>query len=177
MDYDEDQYDEDVIEAEFDDSFPDEEDERDMSRYEDSLRPELVGDLGDFLADPWPRVIFVLILIGFGFALIPPYPIWQQWNYYFIINYGIIIMATVAAVLSLRIWKLTSSRIRYGGLTNLIVVIVAAVIGTLDTISWVLFSQSIIPGTATPILSLAAVVILFSLYSLWIIQRSFQQNK
>jgi membrane-associated HD superfamily phosphohydrolase len=116
-------------------------------------------------------------LIGFGFAFIPPYSVWQQWNYYFIINYGIIIMATVAAVLSLRIWKLTSSRIRYGGLTNLIVVVVAAIIGTLDTISWVLFSQSIIPGTATPILSLAAVVILFSLYSLWIIQRSFQQNK
>ncbi|MHA1962919.1 MAG: hypothetical protein ACW99U_22245 [Candidatus Thorarchaeota archaeon] len=138
----------------------------------------VLSETPSFIENPWPKVTLVLILIGLGFTLLTPPAIWSNWVYFLVVNYLLIVMAGAGSAYSVKVWKTAAgSRLRYGGMTNLVVVIAAAIIGTLDTISWMINGTSIVAGVNTPILALAAVIVLFSLYSLWLIQRTFQGDK
>jgi hypothetical protein len=138
----------------------------------------VLGETPSFIDNPWPKVTLVLILIGLGFTLLTPPAIWSDWVYFLLVNYLLIVMAGAGSAYSVKVWKTASgSRLKYGGITNLVVVIAAAIIGTLDTISWMINGTSIVAGVNTPILALATVIVLFSLYSLWLIQRTFQGDK
>ncbi|MFX1579298.1 MAG: hypothetical protein ACFFBJ_06585, partial [Promethearchaeota archaeon] len=64
-------------------------------------------------------------------------------------------------------------RLRWAGLTNLILIFALIIVATLDTFSWILTLHSIFPGVETPIISLALILAVFSIYSLWVIQRNF----
>ena len=172
-------YDEETFEDDSDeeDTFHDVEVETEIASGEERSY-SVPSEKPSFIDDPWPKVTLVLILIGIGFTLLTPPSIWSVWLYFLVVNYLLIVMAGAGAAYSVKVWKAAeASRLKYGGITNLIVVIVAAIIGTLDTISWMTNGTSLIGGVNTPILVLAAVIVLFSLYSLWLIQRTFQGNR
>ncbi|MHA1903550.1 MAG: hypothetical protein ACXADL_05985 [Candidatus Thorarchaeota archaeon] len=176
MIYDEEDFEDDYDEDE-EDTFPDEEEETEVELV-DERSYSVPSETVSFIDNPWPTVTLVLILIGLGFTLLTPPAIWSDWVYFLVVNYLLIVMAGAGAAYSVKVWKTASgSRLKYGGITNLIVVIAAAIIGTLDTISWMLNGASIVAGVNTPILALATVIVLFSLYSLWLIQRTFQKDK
>ena len=168
--FDEDEMFEDIDE-ETDDSFPDEDDDDFQERsYADPNEKT-----SSFLDDPWPRTALILILIGLGFVLLTPNAIWSQWYGYLITTYGLLALVAVSSGISLGVWRdAGGSRLRWGGLTNLLVVLVCGVVGTLDAIWMVTTGESILPGSNTPVLGLAAVIVLFSLYTLWLIQRTFK---
>ncbi len=157
--------------------FPDEDEEE----IEERSRPspmKVMGDEKSFLDDPWPPIAFILIIIGFGFTLLTPYDIWSQHHYYLVVTYLLIVFVAIASVISLGVWRNSGgSRLRYGGLTNLLVVLVCGIFGTADTILVVTTGLPLIPGTSTPVLALAFVIVIFSLYSLWLIQRTFSADK
>ncbi|MHA1936274.1 MAG: hypothetical protein ACW97A_13445 [Candidatus Thorarchaeota archaeon] len=174
-------YDEETFEDDYDedeeDIFPDEAVETKKAPV-DERSYSIPSEAVSFIENPWPKVTLVLILIGLGFTLLTPPSIWSDWVYFLVVNYLLIVMAGAGAAYSVKVWKTAEgSRLKYGGITNLIVVIAAAIIGTLDTISWMINGTSIVAGVNTPILALAAVIVLFSLYSLWLIQRTFQGDK
>jgi hypothetical protein len=160
-------------EDEVEDTFPDaEEGEYD---YEDEDLPTLdVPTTSEFLADPWPKMTFILTVVGFAIAFLVPGPTWDIWVYQIVGNYFIAIIAAVGYVFSMKIWKESgTSRLRYGGPTNLIVIIVCLALATVETISLALTGVGPIPGivSLTPV---ALLVMFFSIYSLYAIQRTFQ---
>ncbi|MDF1540940.1 MAG: hypothetical protein P1Q69_18740 [Candidatus Thorarchaeota archaeon] len=160
-------------EDEADNTFPDEEDMEEESRSYD----DLIKEPSSFSDDPWPPTVFILILIGFGFVLLTPPIIWSSWNYYLVLTYGLLVLSAISSVISLGVWNNTQgSRLRFGGLTNLIVVLICGVLGTVDALLMVTTGDSIIPGSGG-ILLLAVVIVLFSLYSLWLIQRTFNVDQ
>ena len=112
------------------------------------------------------------MVAGFIVVFAPPI-MWEGSNRYFLLAiYVLIIICGVASAYSLVIWeKARGSRLRYAGLTNLIVVLLCGVIGTLDSIIWVVTFQSLIPGIETPLISLTMVLAIFSIYTLWIVQK------
>ncbi len=127
-----------------------------------------------FVEDPWPRIVFILMLIGFGLTLLTPPALWSMWNYYLLLTYGLLVIVAVASLYSIKVWKApTGSRLRYGGLANLFVVLACAVAGLLDAFVTITTGVPILPGSDTPVLFLAFIIVIFSLYTLWLIQRTF----
>lgn len=172
--YDDDEYDEDEEE---DEDFPDVEE---VDEDDDDYEPRYGFDepqserLANFINDPWPPTTFVLVIIGLVMVLFTPPDLWAVYNYFLIANYFMIVLGGAAIAYSLITWSRAGRhRLRWAGVTSLIVVILLVIVSTLDTFSWIFASQSIIPGLDTPIISLGFVFVVFSIYSLWAIQRNF----
>ena len=180
MNFEENPFDEDETEEDLDDTFPDaEEDEvEETSGYGDAVSyPSDSQKWAKFIVDPWPTIAFVIIVVGLAFTVLTPPAIWALWSYTILLNYGLIAMAAIATVNSIKVWVTAGgSRLKYGGLTNVFLVIACAIAGTIDTIFWMFFGVSFIPGFTDPILMLCMVLVLFSMYSLWLIQRTFVQE-
>ena len=170
-----------------DDSFPDEEEyeEEEEEEDEDDHLDEddyIEEDLDErtlrervavFIEDPWPKTVFFLMLVGFALVLLTPYGVWALYRYSIMGVFILVILAGVGAVYSLTTWiRAGADKLRYAGITNLAVVILATVLGGLDTLFWVLFGTSVIPGYEVSLLFICYVLVIFSLYSLWMIQKS-----
>ena len=167
-------------EEEYEDDFPDEEYEEEDDYYDsaDVIDIPRESAMSRFAEDPWPRTTFVLVIIGLVMVLLTPPNIWALWNYFLIADYFMVIIGGAAIAYSIVTWKRAGKhRLRWAAMTNLLVVLILIVVASLDTFSWVLFLRSIIPGIDTPIISLAMVLAVFSIYSLWVIQRNFTQPK
>ena len=173
--FEDDEYDEEEEEEE--DYFPDEEFEEDDD-YDpiDAVYDTGEGRFAKFAEDPWPSTTFIMVVIGLAMVLLTPPDIWWFWNYFLIADYFMIIIGGAAIAYSIVTWvRAGKHRLRWAGLTNLILVLALVIVTTLDTFSWVVNLRSIIPGIQTPIISLALVLAIFSIYSLWVIQRNFAQ--
>lgn len=171
--FDEDEmFEEDDEDVEDDEYFSDEDEEDNEMEERSYAAPN--ETLSSFINDPWPKTVFILLLIGLAFVLFTPNSIWSLWHYYLVTTYGLIVLVGVSCIISLGVWKKAGeSRLRWGGVTTLIVDVISGVVGVLDSISVVTTGSSIIPGANTPILALATLIVVFSLYTLWLIQRTF----
>ncbi|MGQ4912330.1 MAG: hypothetical protein ACP6KW_09200 [Candidatus Thorarchaeota archaeon] len=176
---------EDDAEEEVDDaSFPDEEeeeeeiDEEDVDIEEEYVVSKSRGEqVAEFVKDPWPKTTFVLMLIGFVLVFLTPPDFWAAWRYLIIANYILVVMGGVGLVYSLITWsKSEGDRLRWAGITNIFVVLAGVIIGVIDTASWILLGTSVVPGFDTSLLGFCFVLVLFSLYSLWMIQKSFDST-
>lgn len=167
-------FEEEEVEEEEEEDFPDEEDaEEEDEGYDPRYALDRASRLTDFADNPWPTTTFFLMVAGF-LVVFAPSILWEGANRYFLLAvYVLIILCGVAMSYSLVTWeKGQGSRLRWAGLTNLVVVILCGAIGTIDSISWVVSFQSFIPGIATPLISLTMVLVVFSIYTLWIVQKN-----
>lgn len=173
-DYEDEDYEEEEEEEEEDD-FPDE-DYEDDEGYDSRYDLDQASRLSKFADDPWPTTTFFLMLVGFVVVFAPPI-LWDGANRYFLLAvYLLIILCGVAVSYSIVTWEKgrgAKGWLRWAGITNLVVVLICGVVGVLDSISWVISFQSIIPGIATPLISLVMVLVVFSIYTLWMVQKSF----
>jgi hypothetical protein len=174
----EDEYDED----EEDLSFPNEDEEEEVEEVGEDEYEEIQQVFHDryakrsrgFILDPWPRIVFILTIIGLGVVFITPPAFWALWNYFILADYFLIVFVGVAIVFSLATWsKAGTHRLRWAGPTNAIVALLCGGIGTLDTASWIFSGAGLFAGIDTPLISLCIVIVFFSLYTLWLVQRSF----
>ncbi len=170
-DYEEEDYEE---EEEEEDDFPDEEYE-DEDDYDSRYAFDGPSRLSKFTADPWPTTTFFLMVAGFLVVFAPPI-LWDGANRYFLLTvYFLVVLCGVAISYSLVTWENgRGSRLRWAGLTNLVVSILCGVVGVLDSVSWVVSAQSIVPGITTPLISLLMVLLIFSIYTLWIVQKNLR---
>ena len=173
----EDDYDEDDEDLTFPDE--DEEDIEEVAEDEYEDIEEVFSDRyaersSGFILDPWPRIVFILTIIGLGVVFLTPPAFWALWNYFILADYFLIVIAGVAIIFSLTIWtKAGTHRLRWAGPTNTIVALLCGAIGTLDTASWIFSGTGLIAGIETPLITLCMVLVFFSLYTLWLVQRSF----
>jgi len=168
-------------------AFPDEDEEDDEVEEVDQEEYEEIEKvfsergregLTGLIMDPWPRVVFILTLIGLGIVLLTPPAIWFVWKYFILGDYFLIVFVGVAIVFSLVVWsKAGTQRLRWAGPTNVIVVLICGAIGILDTASWMIYGAGLFAGIETPLLSLLIMLVIFSLYSLWLVQRSFGKEQ
>ncbi len=129
-------------------------------------------ELERLVRDPWPATTFVLTVLGLAIVLLTPVEVWNVWVYVILALYFLYIMSVTGVVISLMVWvQHAGSRLRYGGLTNLVLIVVCLTIGTLDTLAWILVGRSFIPGNESPLISMTATIVLFCLYSLWALQK------
>ncbi len=180
MNHEKDTYEDEEIEDDevVDDTFPDEEadvvEEREEERSYDPDEPYRDRWV-EFLDDPWPRIVGILTIIGFAIVLLTPPALWAIWLYQIVGNYVLIIMAAVGSWFSITIWKApNTSRLRWGGVTNLVVILLCAVTGTVDSIVLMITGYGLLPAVESPLLMVCATIVIFCLYALWIIQRSMQ---
>jgi hypothetical protein len=173
----EDEYDEseDEEDYEYEEDYEDYEDEEDFpEEVERALRQQQEESrFTAFLEDPWPKTAFILILIGFGIILPWPESIWFTWLYHIIALYVLSILGVVAIVYSLKAWITASTRIRFIGMTFIIISIVCLAVGFVDTTAWALTGYSFIPALQTPLVVLLIVVEVFLIYTLWIMRSQF----
>jgi hypothetical protein len=175
--FEDDEYDEEEAEDDFPDEEFEEEEDEDFDFIDDYYKPS--GErLTKFVEDPWPPTTFILVIIGLAMVLLTPPAIWAIWNYFLIADYFMIIIGGAAMAYSLVTWNRAGKhRLRWAAVTNLFLVGLLIILATLDTFSWMVNLQSIFPGVETPIISLALVLAVFSIYSLWVIQRNFAMPK
>ncbi len=162
-------------------TFPDEDeedieevDEDEYEAIEEVFADRYAERSSGFILDPWPRIVFILTIIGLGVVLLTPPAFWAVWNYFILADYFLIVVVGVAVVFSLITWnKAGTHRLRWAGPSNIIVALLCGGIGTLDTASWILSGTGLFAGIDTPLISLCMVLVFFSLYTLWLVQRSF----
>ncbi len=172
--------DEELDTEENDDTFPD--DDREVEIEMDAAFPEASrGDkLSIFLVDPYPQLALLLTIIGFLIVLLVPHAVWHTEvqpgivaGHLFVGNYVILILATGATLLALTVWNTRTGWLKYGGLTNVVVILLCAVTATADTVAWSLTGQGLFPSIFdSPLLSLMAIIIMFCIYSLWMIKKT-----
>ena len=171
--------------AEEDATFPDEdiEDEdiaEEVEEYIEEIKEFRSYDDADstsgfakFMADPWPPTAFIITLIGLGLVLLTPSTIWDPNRYGIIGVFALLGASLVGIVFSLITWQRAGThRLKWAGPVNIMVILVAAGIGVVDTFSWILFTTGMIPGLDQPLILLCFMLVFFSLYMLWMIQRS-----
>ncbi len=162
----------------------DEEEYEDDDEYEDwepsseAVPRRPAGErLEAFVADPWPRVTFILIIVGFAVILPWPAEVWFQHNYLILGYYVSMIFGLVGIALSLEAWVKSQTRVRYVGPAFIIAILITAAVGTADTISWAMNGASILYGIDTPLVSLTVLIGIFAVYSMWIVRRSYAEEK
>lgn len=132
-----------------------------------------VGRLEKLLRDPWSPIVFILTLIGLGLVLLTPPAIWNPFRYFILADYFLIVFGSVAIVFSLMTWSRAGThRLRWAGPTNIIVVLASVAIGIIDSISWMLSEVGLFPAIDTPLLPLCFMLVIFTMYTLWLVQRS-----
>jgi hypothetical protein len=176
----------------FEDDEFDEEDEEEEEEYEDEEEYEEDEYLGEdelpragfrervagFIEDPWPKTVFFLMLVGFGMVLLTPPNVWSLYRYAIFGVYFLVVLASVGAVYAMVTWiRAGADKLRFAGITNMAVVLLAAVIGFLDTAFWIAFGVSVIPGYSASLLFICYILVAFSLYSLWMIQKSLNPQQ
>jgi hypothetical protein len=172
----EDEYDEfeDDEDYEDEDDFPEEDFPEEVER---ALMQQQESRFTSFLEDPWPKTAFILILIGFVIILPWPETIWFTWLYHIIALYLLSILSVVAIVYSLKAWITTSTRIRFIGMTFIVISVVCMIVGFIDTIAWAITGYSFIPALDTPLVVLLVVIEVFLIYTLWIMRSQFMAPK
>ncbi len=153
-------------------SFPDE-DEEDIAVDSDSLSVTEGSGKGSFMDDPWPPVAFFLIIIGLLLTTLTPADVWSQHVYYLAATYLLVVFVAISSVISLGVYRNTATRLRYGGVTTFIVDIVCGIFGIIDTFLVVFTGTPLLLGATTPVLAIAFVIVVFTLYTLWLIQRTY----
>lgn len=129
--------------------------------------------LANFLKNPWPLPIFIITLIGLAIVLFTPPTIWAPNRYGILGVYFLMIAAFVGIVFSLITWSRAGThRLRWAGPANIVIIVLSFVIGTIDTISWVLTGVGLFPVIDSPLLLLCFMLVFFSMYMLWMIQKS-----
>lgn len=163
--------DEDIAEDEVEEAtFEDVVDFKEIRTYEDK---EPGYAYANFLRDPWPPTALIITLIGLGIVLLTPSSIWAPNRYGILGVYFLISAGLVGIVFSLITWSRAGThRLRWAGPVNIIIIVLSVVVGTADSISWILNGVSIIPVLDSSLLLLSFMLVFFSLYTLWMIQRS-----
>ncbi|MFW9844907.1 MAG: hypothetical protein ACFFEV_10045 [Candidatus Thorarchaeota archaeon] len=129
--------------------------------------------LANFLADPWPPTVFIITVIGLGIVLLTPPDVWGPNRYGILGLFFLIVAAFAGIVFSLITWQRAGThRLKWAGPVNIIVIVISTVVGTIDTISWITTGVGMIPLLETPLILLCFMMVFFSLYMLWMIQRS-----
>jgi len=172
--------DEDAEEATFADE--DTAEEVEVEEVDDDIEFKEVRSYGDsetgygfakFIADPWPPTAFIITMIGLGIVLLTPPAIWSIHRYGILGLFALLGASLVGIVFSLITWNRAGThRLKWAGPVNIIVILLAAGFGTADTISWILANTGIIAGLDQPLILLTFMLVFFSLYMLWMIQRS-----
>ena len=173
-DEDEDFADEDIEDEDFADDFEEEEIKPEDVRSYDTGG---LSGLTKFLADPWSPTVFLITIIGLGIVLLTPDAIWAPNRYNIIGIYALILLSMVGIVFSLITWKRAGNhRLKWAGPVNIIVILAAATVGIIDTASWIFYNTSIVVGLDQSLLLLCFMLVFFSIYMLWMIQRSLDPD-
>ena len=132
-----------------------------------------ISGFAKFMADPWPPTAFIITIIGLGLVLLTPHDIWAPNRYGIIGVFALLGMSLVGLVFSLITWQRAGThRLKWAGPVNIMVILAAAGIGVVDTFSWILYNTGMIVGLDQPLILLCFMLVFFSLYMLWMIQRS-----
>ncbi|TFG32951.1 hypothetical protein EU528_01990 [Candidatus Thorarchaeota archaeon] len=134
---------------------------------------DTVGWFTKFMADPWPPTVFLITIIGLGIVLFTPPAIWDPNRYGILGVFFLIVAALVGIVFSLITWSRAGThRLKWAGPVNIAVIVLATGFGVIDTGSWILNGVGMFPELDTPLILLCFMLVFFSLYMLWMIQRS-----
>ncbi len=149
--------------------------EEEEIEFEDARSYDTEGltGLAKFLVDPWSPIVFLITIIGLGIVLLTPDSIWAPHRYSIIGIFFLIVMCLVGIVFSLITWNRAGThRLKWAGPVNIIVILAAGGVGILDTLSWMLNNTGLVAGLDQSLLLLCFMLVFFSLYMLWMIQRS-----
>jgi hypothetical protein len=164
---DEDVADEDIAEEEEDEE--EVEVEFEVRSYDDDSE----GWFPKFMAEPWSPTVFLITVIGLAIVLFTPQTIWAPNRYGILGAFFLIVAALLGIVFSLITWQRAGThRLKWAGPVNIIVILVSTGVGLMDTASWIFTGASMIPLLETPLILLCFMMVFFSLYMLWMIQRS-----
>jgi hypothetical protein len=153
------------------------------NKDEDEMAEEVLTEpsgsrLSRFLDDPWPTATFFLMILGFVIVLFTPYNVWSQWHWMLVGLYFMWVLVTIGFVFSMQTWRKSGgSKIRFAAIAVLIVILAVGVLGSVDLGLWILLAAPIFPGLETPLLYGTNAIVVFCLYSLWLLQRATNPDR
>jgi hypothetical protein len=129
-------------------------------------------NLAKLIADPWPKTVLFVTIIGFIIVLFTPHATWSIWNWTLIATYGLITVSVIASPYCLRIWYEGEGWLRAVGIGNLIIMNGSVIAATIDTLLWVSLGSGLIPGfEAGNVLMVCFIIVIFLAYSLYFAYR------
>ncbi|RDE13823.1 MAG: hypothetical protein C4K47_05765 [Candidatus Thorarchaeota archaeon] len=163
------------------DNETEEEEEASAEEAEEEELPEEVtpeeGVKQGFLDDPWPRMVFALMVLGFILVIFTPIDMWATYRYSLVGTYVFVILACAGALFAFKIWKKNpGSGLRWGGLFNGITISFCLVLGVTDSLETVFFGSGLFPGVSTPVFAIAIFVVVMCMYSVVLIDRSLKKG-
>ena len=86
-------------------------------------------------------------------------------------------MSLVGIVFSLVTWNRAGThRLKWVAPVSILVILAAGGVGIVDTGSWILYNTGIVAGLDQSLLLLCFMLVFFSIYMLWMIQRSLDPD-
>jgi hypothetical protein len=167
-----------------DDEFEEEEeastDEEELEEVEEestqsALAREALGH--GFLSDPWPKLTFGIMILGFIMVIFTPVSFWNIYRWNLFGTYAFVILATGGSVFSFRTWKQNpGTGLRYGGFINGILIAVCGAIGTIDALKTIITGSGLLADVSTPLFAVMVFIVVMCMYSVAMVQRMVKRG-
>ncbi|RDE11480.1 MAG: hypothetical protein C4K49_11790 [Candidatus Thorarchaeota archaeon] len=165
------------IYEEGEETFPDAEEAEGSEEEEFVSTQPIEEEKVPFVDDPWPRIVFFLMVIGFVFVIFTPPAAWAAWSWTFVGAYFLVMLVTAGMTFGFLIWvKNPETNLRFGGFTNMIVILICGMLGVVDTTSLIVVGVPLFPALGTSLMSICTLIVIMCMYSLWLIQRTLSKG-
>lgn len=135
------------------------------------------GEKGGFLDDPWPALVFVLMLLGFGLVLLTPVDVWNVFRWNFFATYIFVLLFSTGALFGFKIWRRNpGTGLRWGGLFNGITITLCGVLGVIDSLMTIFTGNGLLPESSIPVFAIAIFVVVMCMYSVVLIDRTLKKG-
>jgi hypothetical protein len=156
------------------DSF--EELEAEKEEFPEEVTPVEAEEKG-FLDDPWPVLVFVLMIVGFIMVLFTPIELWTIYRWSFFATYIFVVVFSIGSTFGFKIWrKNPEAGLRWGGLFNGVTIAFCGVLGVIDSLLTILTGDGVLPGSPIPVFAVTIFVVVMCMYSVVLIDRTLKRG-
>ena len=130
-----------------------------------------------FLNDPWPALVFVLMVLGFIMVVVTPVDFWNTYRWSIFATYIFVILFSTGSLFGFKIWRLNpGTGLRWGGLFNGVTIAFCGVLGVTDSLMTIFAGSGLLPASSIPVFAVAIFVVVMCMYSVVLIDRTLKKG-
>lgn len=132
---------------------------------------------GGFLNDPWPGLVFVLMVLGFIMVVLTPVGLWDTYRWSIFATYIFVILFSTGSLFGFKIWRLNpGAGLRWGGMFNGITIGLCGVLGVTDSLMTIFTGAGLLPESSIPVFAVAIFIVVMCMYSVVLIDRTLKRG-
>jgi hypothetical protein len=158
----------------------DDEPEEEEASFEEEEAEEVTPserEKGTLLDDPWPALVFVLMVLGFVMVILTPVDLWIAFRWSIFATYIFVILFSTGSIFGFKIWRQNpETGLRWGGLFNGVTIALCGVLGVADSLLTIFTGKGLLPDSSLPVFAIALFVVVMCMYSVVLIDRQLRRG-